>query len=373
MWRSMLMAAHGHDLIADYQFGLRRGICNLLGLNVNLDQFVGDLIAGHFSDLESTLEDLRLLRAPLCIATSPATSTALPPADLPHAFMTALGAHSKLVNISTPLTEGDLNVQGSPPAAFKQLLKQIASVLPATIHLNRRSSAQPYVARQRRIEQEYTLLRHDASQINREALCAAHLSQLPQMGNLHEYRKLLDDLYGLMSPLNPGAVLVDAGHRAKRLDACGTGQSHVSRRTCELDRPAAPLMVGVGRDGEGSGRRAMPYASYNVNWPLALLAGYRQCPRSPSAGFKPIGRIRFRSGPARWIDWCAIFRYHTCIPPLPRCGNGIVCCTPRAPSLSRHSMPRLISPPSSDGTSDKRIRTNSVPRLSRSFTICPSP
>ena len=251
---SMLMAAHGHDLIADYQFGLRRGICNLLGLNVNLDQFVGDLIAGHFSDLESTLEDLRLLRAPLCIATSPATSTALPPADLPHAFMTALGAHSKLVNISTPLTEGDLNVQGSPPAAFKQLLKQIASVLPATIQPQPKTSAQPYVARQRRIEQEYTLLRHDASQINREALCAAHLSQLPQMGNLHEYRKLLDDLYGLMSPLNPGAVLVDAGIGQSDLTrAALVNHTYRAGHASWTGRPA-PLMVGVGRDGEAIGQ-----------------------------------------------------------------------------------------------------------------------
>jgi hypothetical protein len=129
---SMLMAAHGHDLIADYQFGLRRGICNLLGLNVNVDQFVGDLIAGRFTDLESTLEDLRALRSPLCIGTSPATSAALPPADLPHAFMTALGAESKLVNVSTPLTERNLVVQGAPPAAFKQLLKQIASVVDPT-------------------------------------------------------------------------------------------------------------------------------------------------------------------------------------------------------------------------------------------------
>jgi pimeloyl-ACP methyl ester carboxylesterase len=86
--RHLLMTAHGHDLLADYQFGLRRGVCNVLGLNVNVDQFVGDLIAGRCADLDSTLEDLRLIRSPLCIATTPAVSAALPPADLPHAFMT---------------------------------------------------------------------------------------------------------------------------------------------------------------------------------------------------------------------------------------------------------------------------------------------
>ena len=252
---SMLMAAHGHDLIADYQFGLRRGICNLLGLNVNVDQFVGDLIAGRFTDLESTLEDLRALRSPLCIGTSPATSAALPPADLPHAFMTALGAESKLVNVSTPLTERNLVVQGAPPAAFKQLLKQIASVVPVpTIQPPQEIAAQPYLAHQRRIEQEYTLLRHDASQMSREALCAAHLSQLPQVGNLHEYRKLLDDLYSLMCPLDPGAVLVDAGIGQSDLTrAALVNHTYRAGQASWKGRPS-PLMVGVGRDGEAIGQ-----------------------------------------------------------------------------------------------------------------------
>ena len=252
---NLLMSVHGHDLIADHQFGLRRGICNLLGLNVNVDQLVGDLIAGHFADLESTLEDLRLLRAPLCIATSPATSTAIPPADLPHAFMTALGAHSKLVNISTPLTERDFDIQGSPPGAFKQILKQITSVLSVpTIQPQQEISTQSYVARQRRIEQEYTLLRHDVSHISREALCAAHLSQLPQVGNLHEYRKLLDDLYGLMSPLEPGAVLVDIGVGQSDLTrAALVNHTYRAGHASWTGRPS-PLLVGVGRSGEAIGQ-----------------------------------------------------------------------------------------------------------------------
>jgi hypothetical protein len=173
-----------------------------------VDQFVSDLVAGRCADLESTLEDLRLIRSPLCIATSPADSTALPPTDLPHAFMTALGTHTRLVNISSPVTDRHLDVHGAPPAAFGQLLKQISSIISVqTLSPQQEIAAQLFVARQHRIEQEFNFLRHDGSQINREALCAAHLAQLPQLGNLHEYRKLLDDLYGLMSPLEPGAVL----------------------------------------------------------------------------------------------------------------------------------------------------------------------
>jgi len=248
---SLLMAVHGHDLIADYQFGLRRGVCNLLGLNVNVDQFVSDLVAGRCADLESTLEDLRLIRSPLCIATSPADSTALPPTDLPHAFMTALGTHTRLVNISSPVTDRHLDVHGAPPAAFGQLLKQISSIISVqTLSPQQEIAAQPFVARQHRIEQEFNFLRHDGSQINREALCAAHLAQLPQLGNLHEYRKLLDDLYGLMSPLEPGAVLVDAGVGQSDLTRTAlVNHTYRAGQSSWTDRPP-PLMVGVGRSRE---------------------------------------------------------------------------------------------------------------------------
>jgi len=251
----MLMTVHGHDLVADYQFGLRRGVCNLLGLNVNIDQFIGDVVAGRCADLESTLEDLRLIRSPLCIATSPTNSAGLASADLPHAFVTALGTHTRLVNISSSLTDRRLDIHGAPPPAFKQLLKQIASILSVhSISPQQEVAAQPYVARQHRIEQEDTFLRHDGSQINRDALCAAHLAQLPQLGNLHEYRKLLDDLYGLMSPLDPGAVLIDAGIGQSDLTrAALVNHTYRAGLTSWTGRPS-PLMVGLGRSRERVGQ-----------------------------------------------------------------------------------------------------------------------
>jgi SAM-dependent methyltransferase len=111
-------------------------------------------------------------------------------------------------------------------------------------------AAQPSVARQHRIEKEYTFLRHDGSQINREALCAAHLAQLPHLGNLHEYRKLLDDLYGLMSPLEPGAVLADAGVGQSDLTrAALVNHTYRAGKASWTGRPS-PVMVGVGRSRE---------------------------------------------------------------------------------------------------------------------------
>jgi PAS domain S-box-containing protein len=249
---TMLMAVHRHDLVADYQFGLRRGVSNLLGLNVNVDQFVGDLIAGRFTDLESTLDDLRLVRSPLCIVTSPTTTlVSLPPADLPHAFITALGAQARLVNIPTSLTDQDLSIRESHPSAFKQMLTQFASVLPVPVtEPEGVASAHQDLVRQRQLEQEYTYLLHDGSQISREALCAAHLSQISQLGNLHEYRKLLDDLYSLMNPLDPGTVLGDAGIGESDLTrATLVNHTYRAGQAGWTGKPS-PLMIGIGRSGD---------------------------------------------------------------------------------------------------------------------------
>ncbi|HET8722171.1 MAG TPA: methyltransferase domain-containing protein, partial [Nitrospira sp.] len=75
----------------------------------------------------------------------------------------------------------------------------------------------------------------------------------------HEYRKLLDDLYGLMSPLEPGAVLVDAGVGQSDLTrAALVNHTYRAGQTSWTGRPA-PLMVGVGRsfDRVGQARHAV--------------------------------------------------------------------------------------------------------------------
>ena len=211
--QAMLMTVHGHDLVADHRYGLRRGIANLLGLNVDVDRFVGDLVAGHFTDLASTIADLRLLRSPSAIVTIPSSPLGpLPPADLPQAFLTALGTHTRLATVPAPLIGQDLPLNEPHPQAFRQILEQIA----ATVLLPTRSAEfhsptlyMPF--HQRRIEMERTRLRHNLSQITRETLRITHLQQLPQLGNLPEHWKLLDDLYRLLSPLEPGSMLLDVG------------------------------------------------------------------------------------------------------------------------------------------------------------------
>jgi len=210
--QAVLKTVHNHDLVADHRYGLRRGIANLLGLNVNVDRFVGDLVAGHFTDLASTIADLRLLRSPIVILTTPSSPLGpWPPADLPQAFLNALGTQTRLAIAPTPLTGQNLPLNEQHPPAFRQILEQIAATIslpaiPAEFHAHTRR----ILARQQRIEMERTRLRHNLLQVARDTLRVAYL-QLSQLGNLHEHWKLLDDLYRQLSPLEPGSMLVDVG------------------------------------------------------------------------------------------------------------------------------------------------------------------
>ena len=259
--QAMLMTVHGHDLVADHRYGLRRGIANLLGLNVNIDRFVDDLVAGHFTDLASTLADLRLLRSPSAILTIPGAPIGpLPPADLPQAFLTALGAHTRLATVPTPLTGQELPLNEQHPPAFRKVLEQIALVVsvpmsPAEFH----RSAHDVLARQQRIELERTRLRHNLSQITRESLRVAHLQQLPQLGNLHEYWKLLDDLYRLLSPLEPGSMLMDVGvGHGDLLRATMVNQAYRSRqRGWSPERPVHVIGLGYSHDSLTQARQSL--------------------------------------------------------------------------------------------------------------------
>jgi ubiquinone/menaquinone biosynthesis C-methylase UbiE len=73
------------------------------------------------------------------------------------------------------------------------------------------------------------------------------LQQLPQLGNLHEHWKLLDDLYRLLSPLQPGYTLVDVGvGHGDLVRATMINQAYRSRqRGWSPERPVR--VIGLGR------------------------------------------------------------------------------------------------------------------------------
>jgi SAM-dependent methyltransferase len=246
-----LMSAHGHDLLSDYQYGLRRGVANLFGFNVNIDQFVGDLIAGRMTNLSSSLEDIRLLRTSLCLVATPLQETnPLAPANLPHAVMTALDQKTRVLSLPTPLAIQDFTSAQPHYASFRQILEHAASQLSIQPLGADPPSSSLESMEQRGLEREYLRLHRNVSQISRDALAIGFSQQLPSLANVHVYRKLLDDLYAFLSPLQEGMEILDTG----------LGQSELSRallvnhtyrtrqRGLPLTRP--PLLIGLRSSSE---------------------------------------------------------------------------------------------------------------------------
>ena len=216
--QTALSAEHHHDLLADYQHGLRRGSGNVWGLNVNLDQFLSDIIAGRYATLATTVTDLSALTVPLVILNSPSTDPSMRhPFPSPDESLRALPTMPTTVSIPSALSVTGRTFDARLLASFHTLFTEIARVCFS-------GDAQPAIhtptshdiSKQYRLERERIRIRHHVSQSTRDALWIAHLAQLPQFSTLPHHVRLLQDLYQQALPLEPGMRILDIG--------CGTGE-----------------------------------------------------------------------------------------------------------------------------------------------------
>lgn len=216
--QTALSTEHHHDLLADYQHGLRRGSGNVWGLNVNLDQFLSDIIAGQYATLATTVSDLSALTVPMVILNSPSADPSMRhPFPSPDESLRALPAMPTTISIPSALSVTGRTFDARLLASFNTLFTEIARVCfsggsqPA-IH----TPTSHDISKQYLLERERIRIRHHVSQSTRDALWVAHLAQLPQLGTLHHHVRLLQELYQQALPLEPGSNILDIG--------CGAGE-----------------------------------------------------------------------------------------------------------------------------------------------------
>ena len=211
--QTALSTTYLHDVVTDHRHGLRRGVANLWGLNVNLDQFVSDAIAGEYVDLATTTADLAAQARPPTILRSPGTHRPVEQTfgSLDQALR-ALGTSQVVVPLQADVSRESSTHDERHTASFRTILTQISTAGPGdrpSIEL--RESTARDVHHQQRLEHERISIRHHVCQAARDALWVARLAQLPQLGNLPDYWTLQDELYRRLLPLEPGMRVLDIG------------------------------------------------------------------------------------------------------------------------------------------------------------------
>ena len=250
--QTALSTTYRHDVITDHQHGLRRGVANLWGLNVNLDQFLGDAIAGEYASLSTTAADLATLATPPIILTSPRTNR-----PLEHTFgsldqaLRPLGTAPVVVPLQADVSCESSTHDERHTAAFRTIFMQISDTITGNHpSIQVREPTARDIHHQQQLEQERIRIRHHVSQAIRDALWVARLAQLPQLENLPDYWALENELYRRLLPLEPGMTVLDIG--------CGqsdfarvmlTNQTY--RMTHQSGLPDGPLhYVGLGQSHE---------------------------------------------------------------------------------------------------------------------------
>ncbi len=237
--RNTLAATYRHDLVTDHRQNIKRGVANLWGLNVNLDQFVGDALAGGYVDVSTSAADLAALAAsPLMFKTRAPVDSVAGSLD---ASLHALGRTSAVIPLHTEIACVSGRFDERHVASYRTLLKRLAASFSETHRLDPpRDAPRQEIHRQRTLEQERNRIRHHVSQATREALWTAHLAQQPQLNALHDYWALWEHLSRELLPLDSGMTIVDVG--------CGRGDlprsiltNQVYRSAHRSGRPDTPL------------------------------------------------------------------------------------------------------------------------------------
>ena len=250
--QTALSTTYRHDAVADHQHGLRRGVANLWGLNVNLDQFLSDAIAGGYATLATTTADLAALAMPPIILTTPGATRPNEDRFGPlEQALRALGTAPVVVPLQTDVACESSAYDERHTVTFRTIFTQLSSAVTGDgPSIEIREAAARDVHQQQQLEHERIRIRHHVSQATRDALWVARLAQLPQMGNLPDYWALQDELYRRLLPLEPGMTILDMGCGESDLARVMlTNQAY--RMTHQSGPSAAPLhYVGIGQSHE---------------------------------------------------------------------------------------------------------------------------
>ncbi len=201
-----LFSTYGQDVVDDYQRGLRRGINNLWGLNVNLDHFIGDAIAGQYGNWQTAAEDFTAVSPMPIIFTTPERLRTVNQFGFSTETLFSLGKSPVVVALSGNISSQSALDDKHQREAFRSIIQQISTEHEETHPLDLMLAPRQHTISNRLLtEKERIRIRHHVAQANRDALNMAHLRHMTAYGTIQT------ELYQHLLPIEPGMTVLDIG------------------------------------------------------------------------------------------------------------------------------------------------------------------
>jgi len=212
--QATLSAVHQEDLIGTYAQGTRRGVINMLGFNIDADQWLEDATRFEYADLKSTLHDALQIKIPVVVFAS--EQDAWVRYDAVKQVAMAFGSQLRhLYFIPEALHRLNEN-----PRKARVVFRQIVSCCteefyPLNVGHELAEPPQREVRLQARLERERARAQRKLAKTECLEFWRDYLSHFHYIANVSDYWHLLDHIYRLMGTCERGELILDAG--------CGNG------------------------------------------------------------------------------------------------------------------------------------------------------
>lgn len=214
--RNCLIGLHQRDLVDEHLAGTRLGLGNLLGIPLDIDQFLADAVAGQYTESHSLQKDLSHCGTDVVfLTTGPGTGEYPTPSPAPALLEDALhrlGSRGSRVVLQVPPLPADAIAPTALHASWHRIAQLCLTpdsvpypTATALLNLSHMTSIRA------RFERDRLRIKYAAGTAGRERLWAAQIDLTRSLDELPTHWQYIDQLYQLLQPLDGGLALLDVG------------------------------------------------------------------------------------------------------------------------------------------------------------------
>lgn len=243
--QATLRAVHQEDLVGDFVRGIRRGVINMLGFNIDADGWLADAVRNGYADLRATVRDAEQTTTPIVSFCAEHDAWVdLESVKTVHA--TLRSDRNRLYVIPEALHRLNENPRKAR-AVFRQVVACcVEHLTDAHATQDIQQPSQREIGLQGRLERERARAQNQMAKMETVHFWKDYLEHFHYIANVSDFWQLLDHIYRLLGTLTANDRILDAG--------CGNGnfgmfltvnQTYSRRHTT----PSAPFVLGyVGTD-----------------------------------------------------------------------------------------------------------------------------